>query len=184
GCCALPVQAARRRTTGCDPVDGNVVQQLVAGENGIGVTVAVGPRPELLHDPRQLAGRRVHQAVAERLRPARLLVLVARAPPLMPLEVFQALSLEIGGVVVDGAERRQRHVYVDADDTVAVRLAQIVGDGGAPVAALGAIASVLETGHERRPGVADPGDAPMAAGGGRAESEAGQRWAHPAEAVG
>ena len=44
------------------------------------MAVAVGPGPELLEDPCRLAGGRVDEAVAERLRPGRLLLGVARVP--------------------------------------------------------------------------------------------------------
>ena len=54
---ALPVEPGRRGAGGRQPVEHHVVEQLVAGEDVLGVAVAVGPRPELLDDPGALAGR-------------------------------------------------------------------------------------------------------------------------------
>src|SRR4029450_5969695 len=78
---ALPVEASGRRCGGWQPVEHDVVEQLVAGERVLGVAGAVRPRPELLHDPGALACGRVDQPVAEGLRAGRLLGRGAGAPP-------------------------------------------------------------------------------------------------------
>ena len=83
---ALPVEPGRRRAGAGEPVEHHVVEQLVAGEDVLGVAVAVGPGPELLDDPRGLAGGGVDEPVPERLRPGRLLGRVAGLLPLVVRE--------------------------------------------------------------------------------------------------
>ena len=64
----LPVQARRRRDGLRDPVEHHVGDQLIAGEDGLRIAVAVTPRAELLHDPREQPGGRVVERDAQRLR--------------------------------------------------------------------------------------------------------------------
>ena len=77
---ALPVQPGRRGPGAGQPVVHHVVEQAVAGDSVLRVAAVVGPRPELLDDPRRLRRRRVDEPVAERLRARRLLRRVPRAP--------------------------------------------------------------------------------------------------------
>src|SRR5688572_3865907 len=82
----LPAEARRRRAGGGEPVQRNVVKQLIASQRVLRVTRAVGPRPHLLDDPRALGDERVGQRVAECLRPGRLQYRVAPAAAGMLLE--------------------------------------------------------------------------------------------------
>src|SRR5688572_24491114 len=54
---ALPVQARRRGAGSRKPVKHHVVEELVTREYVLGMAIAIGPRPELLHDPRAEARR-------------------------------------------------------------------------------------------------------------------------------
>src|SRR5208282_5941166 len=80
----LPVESGRRRGAGSHPVQHHVVEQLIATEDVLGVSVAVGPRPELLQDPGRLSGRRVREAIPYCLWAGRLLLGITGIPvPLM-----------------------------------------------------------------------------------------------------
>ena len=76
---ALPVQPRRRGGAVRQPVQHHLVEQLVARQHVLGVAVAVHPGLVLLHHPGRLAGGRIGQAVAQRLRPRALLARIARA---------------------------------------------------------------------------------------------------------
>src|SRR4051812_21237167 len=62
---ALPVEAGGRCRGRREPVHGDVVEHLLLRERLLRVSVTVGPRPELLRDPRTLARGRIGEAVAE-----------------------------------------------------------------------------------------------------------------------
>ena len=93
---ALPVEATRRRAGAGQPVVHDVVEEPVARHGVLGMAVVVGPRPELLDDPRRLRGRRVDEAVAERLRAGRLLRRVAHPPLAVLLEPGERRLLGLG----------------------------------------------------------------------------------------
>ena len=140
------------------------------------MTVAIGPRPELLDDPRRLASRRIDQAVTNRLGPRRLLLRIARVPLLVEPRPFERLFVARGGI-------RQRflrgagvgHVQVNADALAAILHADRGSDRRTPVAALRDITCVAQAGHEGVPGATDPVDTPTRHGRFVRKSVAGQR---------
>ena len=70
---ALPVQPRRGRARAGQPVQHQVVEQVVPAEHGLQRSGMVRPGPELLHDPGGQEGGRVDQPVADRLRPGGVL---------------------------------------------------------------------------------------------------------------
>ena len=67
-----------RRADGAgEPVEGDVRQQLVLGEDRIDVAAAIGPSTKLLGDPGGEPGRRVGESKGQRLRPRALDPLIA-----------------------------------------------------------------------------------------------------------
>ena len=161
---ALPVEPRRRCRRRREPVHRDVVEQLVAGQRVLDVVTAVRPPPELLEDPRRLSGRRVDQAVADRLGPRALLFRVAGVPVLVELRRLDRLLLlrrEVGQQV--GRRPHGRHVGVDR-----LAAAEVLGPDHrrhrrAPVAALGDERVVAEHGHQLVPCGGDPFDTPSGA---------------------
>ena len=149
------------------------------------MALVIGPRPELLDDPRRLRRRRVDEAVAERLRARRLLGGVAHAPLAVILEAGDRRLLGLGELLAVTAARAHRdHVQVDAHAVVRVLHAERGGDRRTPVAALRAEAVVAECGHQLGPGVGDALDAPPGAPRLVAEPVAGHRRADDVERIG
>ena len=156
---ALPVQTGRRRTGRGEPVDRDVVEDLVPGQRRLRVPVVVGPGPHLLGDPCALAGGRIDQAVAERLGPGRLLLRVARIPSVVVAETLERRRL-LRGRIGQGLRRRtgDRHVGVDRPGVAQVLHADVGGDRTTPVTALGDIGVIAEPDHQRVPRGRDPRD--------------------------
>jgi hypothetical protein len=73
----LVVEPRRRRRRFRDRVQRDVREQLVLGEDRLGIPASVAPRAELLHDPSGKADGRVVQTEAERLRLGHLYRLIA-----------------------------------------------------------------------------------------------------------
>src|SRR5262245_39345568 len=65
----LEIDSRRGRRRVRQPVEGDVVEHLVAAEHRLRITLAVGPGVELLVDPGGLPDRRIRQGVADGLRP-------------------------------------------------------------------------------------------------------------------
>jgi hypothetical protein len=181
---ALPVQPRRRRAGAGQPVEHQVVEQLVAREHGLRPAAGVGPRGELLDDPRAQQRRGVDEAVADRLRPGGLLVGVAVA--VVPaVEVGQRGPLAGREVV----ERRrvgwdERRHDVDPGDVLRVLQPEPGADGGAPVAAGRAVAGVTQARHQLRPRRGDAFDGPAAPGRAVGEAVARERRDYQVERVG
>ena len=139
----LPVPVRRRAEGARDPVERDVGQQQVAGEDRLDVAAAVAPGPELLDDPRQLAHRRVVQRVGERLRTGALDGRVAALLDGPGGRVGQPAVL-LGRALGAGAGDPERQREVDPGDGVGVAVAQAGGDERAAVAAVGHEAVVAQ----------------------------------------
>ena len=153
------------------------------------MAVAVGPRPELLHDPRHLSHRRVDQSVAQCLGPGGLLLGVAHPPALMVGKPLQRRLFRRCGVLHALRGRQTEwHVGVNGDAPVTAAdrgvAPDLGGDHRTPVTALSAVALIAEPLHQDVPGRRDAFDVP--AGGGRltGEAVAGQGRAHHVEILG
>src|SRR4051812_17138935 len=115
------------------------------------MSVAIGPGPELLQDPRRLPARRIRQAVTEGLWPGRLLLGVSGIPIGVMLNAIQRsrflgrrLSFHVG-------PRRHRKRDVNAGAMLSVLRADRGGDRRPPVSTLRDIARISEAIHQHRP---------------------------------
>ncbi len=168
----LPVDPARRSRGPGDPVERHVVEQPVARERAL--EVAVGPRSELLHDPRAQPRRRVLEPVAEGLRTRALDLLVAGAV-LAPLEEPCEVGLLGFGQRRTVLRGRHRHeVEVESGHTVRHEVGDVRRDDRAPVAALRAEAVEAEIRHELDERRRDPPGVPAALVCRPGEAEPGQ----------
>jgi hypothetical protein len=172
---ALPIQPRRRRARPRQPVEHQVVEQLVARDDLLQVVVVIGPGPELLRDPRGEGRRRVDQRVSDRLGPRSVFARVAGIPSGRVLERREGFVFALGEVVEGRrVRRRKRRREVDPDDVLAGTLADERADAGASVAPLRAVPFVPEPPHHLDPRVGDPFDAPARARRLVAEAEAGE----------
>ena len=183
---ALPVEPGGGGPGAGQPVEHQVVEQLVARERVLGVPVAVGPGPELLDDPGAQGGRRVHQGVADRLRTGRVLARVARVPFRGVLERGErgALAVRSRSSSVCGSGGASGGVrWMPATCAASMLRRCACADARAPVAALRAVALVAELAISVRPGGRDPLDAPAGLRRLVAEAVARQRRADDVEGV-
>ena len=97
----LPIETSRRGRRCRHPIQHDVVEQFVATQHVLGIAVAIGPGPELLEDPRRLPARRIGQAIAERLRPGRLLLGITGVPIPIILDPAQRPGLLMAGLSLD-----------------------------------------------------------------------------------
>jgi hypothetical protein len=149
-----PERAADR--TG-EPVEADIRQQLVARERGLDIAVAIGPRAELLDDPRGKPDWRVRQPKGERLRARALDPLIAGFLPEPRAQLFAVggfLRRRLAEVLRVAPDARQQ-VQVNAEEPVTMREAKPRGDRGAPVAALCGEPVVTEQSHEFHHAVGD-----------------------------
>src|SRR6185312_6517482 len=139
---------------------------------------------ELLDDPGTLPGRRIGEAVAERLRPRRLLFGVAGAVLAVAVEIGKRLLLE-GGQVTEGVRIRSshRHVQMDSGDVLGILTAHARRHHRAPVTTLGAVAVIPQPRHQLGPRQRDVVDAPADSSGLTAPAVAGQGWADDVKGV-
>ena len=138
----------------------------------------VGPGPEFLHDPGRQRGGGVHQRVANRLRPGRVLTRIPRIPLGRVLQRGQRRPLGVGQVGERGRiGPGQRRDEVDARHVGPVLLAEGRAHAGAPVAAHRAVTRVAQPLHQDGPSPRDPLDAPPSPIGLAAEPVTGQRRA-------
>jgi hypothetical protein len=181
---ALPVETRRRRGRGGQPVEHHVVEQLVACEHVLRVAVAVHPAPELLEDPGGLAGGRVDEPVAHRLRAGALLLRVARVLVRVVLHARERGLLGRRQVVHRvGVRRHDRHVEMDRGAVVGILDADARRDHRAPVTALCEVAVVAESLHELGPDVGDLLHAPARLCGLAREAVARKRRTHDVKGV-
>ena len=105
GALRLAVEADRRVDRLRHPVDGEVREDLIARDRVFGVAVVVGPRAELLDDPTREPGRRIGEAVAERLRVLALDLLVRGAASVMnsPAAARSAISSSVSAMPLASA---------------------------------------------------------------------------------
>ncbi len=181
---ALPVEAGRGGGRSGQPVEHDVVEHFVEGENIQRVAVAVGPGPELFQDPGGLAERGIGEGIAHRLRPGGLLFGIAGVPGAVVLETVQRALFGRGRGV--GNLRAGTHCKRDMDAGAVRRIlpADALRDGRAPVAALREIAGVAEALHKSRPGLRDALHAPAGDRWFAGQAITGQRGAHDMEGVG
>src|SRR6185437_12911891 len=116
----LPIKTSRRGRTCRHPIQHDVVEQFVATEHVLGIAVAIGPGPELLEDPRRLTAWRIGEAIAERLRPSRLLLGVTGIPIPIVLDTIQSSDLLTAGLSLD--VRPHAHGQRDVDAGTVVRI--------------------------------------------------------------
>src|SRR5579864_5756798 len=112
----LVIEARRRVNRLRDPIDHHVGQQLILGEAALDVAAAIAPGAELLDDPSGKTGRRIVEAVGERLRLGALNPLVAGFIAPEALQVGQKYLLrgtELGVASALGCADRD-HVNVDS----------------------------------------------------------------------
>src|SRR5918993_246063 len=187
---ALPVRPGRRRPGAAQPVQGDVVEHVVAGE--VAGRLPVDERPRdlvvgvrvVVDHPGGQRDRGVEQAVADRLRPGGLLQEVAAAvgPERRDRVGGRALLLGVGGL--GAAQRGDEQVRVDADQPLRRLAAHRVGDSGTDVATLRHVAGVAEAIHQLRPRAGDTGGLPAELGGLAGEAVAGQGWQYQVECIG
>src|ERR1700678_199453 len=127
-----------------------VAQELVAGERGFYVTVAIRPGVELLDDPRGESGGRVRQPERKSSWLRALDPLISALLPEEMLElpeerlllgrpVFQHLRVAAHG----------QEIEMDADEALGKLVGEPRGDGGAPVSALRREAAIAQhIGHQ------------------------------------
>src|SRR4051794_23456248 len=153
----LPVRPGRRRAGAGQPVERDVVEDLVAREVARGPPVdkgardlAVGVRVVVDH-PGGEGQRGVQQGVADRLRPGGHLDEVAVSGLPEGGDLRGCRPFLVGVRRHGAAERRHQQVGVDADQALEGKTAHRIRDAGAHVAALGDVAGVAETAHQLGP---------------------------------
>ena len=162
----LPVRAGRGGAGARQPVQRDVVEDVVAGEVARGLPVdervgdlVVGVGVVVDH-PGGQSDRRVEQRVADRLRAGGHLDEVA-VPGLLEGGDLRGRGAFLVAVGRHGAsQRRHEQVRVDADQPLGCLASHRVGDAGAHVAALGDIPGVAESAHELGPGPCGPAQVP------------------------
>src|SRR5207249_6162852 len=117
---ALPIEPGRRRATAGQPIEHHVVEELIAADGVLGMAVVVGPRPELLEDPRGLARGGVDEAVADGLGSGALFLRIARIVILVVIELGQGPLLDVGVARSVRSWAGDWHVDVDAGAATAV----------------------------------------------------------------
>ncbi len=127
---------------------------------------------------------RVGQAIAQGLRPGRLLLGVTRVPVGVIFDSLERPRLFWGRLALHLRPRRHGERDVNAGAVAGILRAERGGHGGAPVAALRAIAGVAQAIHQLGPGGRDAIDAPAGGLGLVREAEAGQRRTDHVEGVG
>ena len=158
---ALPVEPGRRRPGAGQPVVHHVVEQAVARHRVLGVALVVGPRPELLDDPRRLrrpASRRARSRASAGASTAASSspCPTCGGPPCRASDACSA-SVSSPASLPGPAETMLRWMPTHP---VGVAGAERGRDRRAPVAALGAEAVVAEGRHQLGPGVGDALDVP------------------------
>src|SRR5258706_1579315 len=160
----LIVEARRGRGGVGEPIERDVVEHLVAGDLPLRFVVAVGPLTELFVDPRRLAGGRVRQRVADRLRPGGLNLGVTRSFVIERNQLGNGRFLRLVGVTLDRRRKQYRQIEMDRREPLYVLFGHASCDARAPVAALREIVGVAETPHQVRPRPRDARQAPAALG--------------------
>jgi hypothetical protein len=171
------------------PVDRHVGEHLVAVHGVLGEAVAAGPVPELLHDPGELAHRRVGERVGERLRAGGLEFHVAglvtgreTREETEPGQVARAQAGQRRGVV--RRRGREQQVDVHAQHRLRRHLAEHQRHHRAEVAALGHVPLVAEPAHQLGPGRGDPDQVPAGLPQRAGETVAGHRRDDQVDRVG
>ena len=147
------------------------------------MTVTVGPGPELLDDPRRLAGGRVGQAIPDRLGSRPLLGRVSGVPLRVVLQSFDRVQL-VRRLWRSRRAGTHRQREVDGGAVLGVLGADRGGDRRTPVAALRHIRVVAEACHQLGPDITDLLDAPAGLGRLAREAEPGQRRGDHMERIG
>ena len=140
--CMLGIDACRRRRSVGQPVERDVVQHLVARECVFGVALVVGPGVELLVNPGRLAGGRVRERVADRLRLGGLEREVAELVGLEALLCVDRALLRRGQLLGELVEDDLRHRDVDRGKAGNMQLRHSHRHERAPVAILRNVARV------------------------------------------
>src|SRR3954453_24040214 len=141
---AFPIEPRRRGRGLRRPVEHDVVEQLVLGEDVLGMTVAIGPGPEFFQNPGRLPARRIRQAVAECLRPRRLLLRIAGVEVDVMLEAGERAFLFRCRLTLDLRCGVEGERDVDAGAMLVILHAKRGRHRRAPVAALRAITDIAE----------------------------------------
>src|SRR3954447_18175892 len=136
----LPIEACRRGRGRGYPVQHDIVEQFVPGEDVFGMAVAVGPGPEFFEDPRGLAARRIGQAITQRLRPGRLLLGITGIPIGIIADPLQRVCFLRRRLSLDIRPYRHRQGNVNPGAMIGVLRAERGRDRRAPIAALRAVA--------------------------------------------
>jgi MFS transporter, PHS family, inorganic phosphate transporter len=195
----LPVQAGSGDPGVRQPVERDVVQEVVPGQGAV-----QGARQDALHEP-GLAGavavveherREVDRGVGQAVQGLR-----AGGHDLRVGQVLgeEGAELLVGGFLLRGQVRRRRvaaldrgvdggrsgagHVGVNAGQFGCGLYPHLLGDGRAPVAALGHEADVTQALHQDHPGPGDPGGIPAGRRRLGREPVPGQRGDHQVEGV-
>src|SRR6266850_2552597 len=161
---ALKVEARGGRGRVGEPIERDVVEHLVARDFPLRFVVAVGPLAELFVDPRRLAGGRVRQRVADRLRAGGLNLGVTRSFVIERNQLGNGRFLRLVGFALDRRRKQNRQIEMDRREPLYVLFGHPSCDARAPVAALREIVGVVETPHQLRPRPRDARQAPAALG--------------------
>src|SRR5713226_7915221 len=149
------------------------------------MSVAVGPRPELLQYPRELPRGGVAQAIAQGLGTCTLLLGIPGVPIVVVLHPGDR-GLLLFRQIVRGRWIWQCdwHVQVDADTVGRILNPNAGRHHRTPIAALSRVALVSQTGHQLRPCARDPLHVPSSAGGLVRKAVAWKRRAHDVKCIG
>ena len=184
----LPVEPRCRRRGVRQPVQRDVVENVVAVQQARGLAVVV------VVDPGRKPHRRVGQGVADRLRPRAhddavgAVLLVEGVKRVERCAFLLGESRRRGPATGEhrrhvGGDRR-RQIDVDAEQSCRCLARHRAGDRGAPVAALGDIAGVAQALHQLRPGAGDAIRIPAPVLRLSGEAVAGHRRDHEMKRVG
>src|SRR6266851_6052265 len=128
------------------------------------MSIAVGPRPELLQDPCELPRRGIAQAIAQGLRACTMLLGISRVPIIVVLHPGDRGLLFFSVTVCSRRIwQRDRHVQVDADTVGGILNPDAGRDHRTPIAALSRVALVSQPGHQLRPCAPHPLHVPSGA---------------------
>src|SRR5258708_5263122 len=172
---SIEVEARGGRGRVGEPIERDVVEHLVARDFPLRFVVAVGPLAELFVDPRRLAGGRVRQRVADRLRPGGLNLGVTRSFIIERNQLGNGRFLRLVGFALDRRRKQNRQIEMDRREPLYVLFGHPSWDARAPVAALREIVGVAETPHQLRPCPRDARQPPAALGRFAAKAKARKR---------
>jgi hypothetical protein len=151
----------------------------------------VDPVVELVDDPGQLAGRRIGQAIGDRLWPGGVHLEVAVPLPKEGIHAADAILLHVGERrqlgVVDPAVRNEsdrRRVQMNADDVLGIGVTELGREHRAQVAALRPVSLVADAVHELGPRPCRASRRPARLGQWSREAESRERGDDEMERIG